>query len=71
MAQSGSAQSATSQPVMIGAEDLPLHCPTSHTALWNMHPRVFLDIKDTGSAQCPYCGAAYQLKPGVAAGHGH
>ncbi|WP_106226044.1 zinc-finger domain-containing protein [Jezberella montanilacus] len=56
---------------MVGSEDLPLHCPTNSTPVWDMHPRVFLDIVDTGSAQCPYCGAKYQLKPGVSAGHGH
>ena len=71
MAQSGSAASTTLDPIMVGSEDLPLHCPTNSTPVWDMHPRVFLDIVDTGSAQCPYCGAKYQLKPGVSAGHGH
>jgi uncharacterized Zn-finger protein len=27
--------------------------------VWNQHPRVFLDVVDTGSAQCPYCGTRY------------
>ncbi|MBY4895446.1 zinc-finger domain-containing protein [Cupriavidus sp. AU9028] len=55
----------TVQAVEIGAEDLPLHCPTPNTPAWNYHPRVFLDIGDTGQAKCPYCGTVYKLKEGV------
>ena len=63
---------AQGQAVMVTADDLPLHCPTSSTPLWNMHPRVFLDITKTGKAQCPYCGTHYALTPGtVLTGHGH
>jgi len=43
-------------------EDLPLHCPMDGMSLWNSHPRVFLDVKSTGHAVCPYCGAEYTLK---------
>ena len=57
-------------PVIVEAGDLPLHCPSSRSPLWSMHPRVFLDIVDTGSAKCPYCGTEYKLAEGVAA-HGH
>ncbi|HEY7985754.1 MAG TPA: zinc-finger domain-containing protein, partial [Methylophilaceae bacterium] len=42
--------------IEITAKDLPLHCPTDEVALWCSHPRVFLDIADTGHAMCPYCG---------------
>jgi uncharacterized Zn-finger protein len=31
-------------------------------ALWNSHPRVYLDVVDTGWAKCGYCGAEYTLK---------
>jgi len=41
--------------------DLPLSCPTPDMALWNSHPRVYLPIEKTGRAQCPYCGANYEL----------
>ncbi len=41
--------------------DLPLHCPTSSMSRWDSHPRVFLDIKKSGEAKCPYCGALYIL----------
>ena len=42
---------------------LPLSCPTPEMALWNSHPRVYLPIQDEADhkAQCPYCGAQYQL----------
>lgn len=52
--------------IEITAADLPLHCPTRQVALWASHPRVFLDITETGQAACPYCGARYRLKQGEA-----
>lgn len=42
--------------------DLPVHCPLPGMSLWNSHPRVFLPLKETGEARCPYCGALYILK---------
>jgi uncharacterized Zn-finger protein len=27
--------------------------------LWNSHPKVFLQIEETGATKCPYCGAEY------------
>lgn len=48
----------------VSAKDLPLHCPTKEVALWASHPRVFLDIAQTGQAICPYCGTRYTLKAG-------
>jgi uncharacterized Zn-finger protein len=60
----------TASVVEIGAEDIPLHCPTGNTPAWNYHPRVFLDVADTGEVKCPYCGTVYKLKPGtVLKGH--
>jgi uncharacterized Zn-finger protein len=38
--------------------------------VWNQHPRVFLDVVDTGSAQCPYCGTRYVYQ-GASAVSGH
>jgi uncharacterized Zn-finger protein len=46
----------------ITEKDLPLSCPSPVMALWNSHPRVYLDIEDTGWAKCGYCGAEYTLK---------
>lgn len=50
--------------IEVSAKDLPLHCPTKEVALWCSHPRVFLDIAETGHAMCPYCGTRYRLKAG-------
>jgi uncharacterized Zn-finger protein len=41
--------------------DLPLSCPMPGMYLWNSHPKVYLPVKDTGQAKCPYCGADYFL----------
>ncbi|WP_092483083.1 zinc-finger domain-containing protein [Candidatus Ichthyocystis hellenicum] len=46
------------QPIEVSPSDLPLHCPQSQE-LWNLHPRVFLDVEKTGQATCPYCGQNY------------
>ncbi|MGE5167374.1 MAG: zinc-finger domain-containing protein [Deltaproteobacteria bacterium] len=41
--------------------DLPLSCPMPGMSLWNSHPKVYLPVEATGTAQCPYCGAVYTL----------
>lgn len=41
-------------------DDLPLACPTPQMTLWNMHPKVYLALKN-GEATCPYCGTKYIL----------
>ena len=61
---------ACAAPVMLDAHDLPAFCPNKTMALWNQHPKVFLDVATTGAAMCPYCGTQYRLKGG-AAQHGH
>jgi uncharacterized Zn-finger protein len=43
-------------------KDLPLSCPGLGMTLWNSHPRVYLDVEQTGWAKCGYCGAEYTLK---------
>ncbi len=65
------APAVAQEPVLLGAEDLPLYCPGPKAPLWSMHPRVYLDVVDTGSARCPYCSAEYRLKPGTELKHGH
>jgi uncharacterized Zn-finger protein len=44
--------------------ELPLNCPTPHTALWASHPRVYLPIDESadGRTRCPYCGTIYILE---------
>ncbi len=56
--------------VVLEAKDLPAFCPNPAMPVWSSHPRVFLDVVDTGEAKCPYCGTVYRLKPGSVV-HGH
>jgi len=55
--------------VEVQASDLPLHCPTSGTPVWRMHPRVFLDVTKAGEMLCPYCGTQYVYKGAAPKGH--
>ena len=56
--------------VHVKPQDLPVFCPNPAMPLWSSHPRVFLDVADSGEARCPYCGTAYVLDGGpVPAGH--
>lgn len=48
--------------IKVTRKDLPLSCPRPEDKVWNMHPRVYLPIEDTGEAICPYCGAHYRLE---------
>ena len=45
----------------VRAADLPLCCPMPGMYLWNSHPKVYIPIKETGEAKCPYCGALYYM----------
>jgi len=53
---------AQQRSVEVTEHDLPFHCPTPSTPVWNMHPRVFLDVAKSGESLCPYCGARYVFK---------
>jgi uncharacterized Zn-finger protein len=59
----------TETVVEITADDLPLHCPTPRTPVWSYHPRVFLDVADSGEIRCPYCSTLYILKGPRRRGH--
>ena len=56
--------------IEVEAKDLPIFCPNPRMPLWSSHPRVFLDIEETGRASCPYCGTRYRLAGGPRKG-GH
>jgi uncharacterized Zn-finger protein len=57
-------------PVSVKPADLPVFCPNKAMPLWSSHPRVFLDIAETGETMCPYCGTRYKLDGGPLKG-GH
>ena len=63
----GTPESATL--VEVTERDLPLHCPTPQTQVWNYHPRVFLDVAEAGEIRCPYCSTLYVYKGAKPAGH--
>ena len=57
--------------VAVQPKDLPVHCPNPAMPLWSSHPRVYLDLGESGEASCPYCGTRYRLKGGVGPGGHH
>ena len=64
---------ATQQSTAIELEgkDLPVHCPNPKMPVWSSHPRVYLELTETGKAMCGYCGTRYRLKPGTLRGGHH
>ncbi|WP_345795684.1 zinc-finger domain-containing protein [Castellaniella sp. MT123] len=57
-------------PIVVGAEDLPVFCPGPKSPLWSMHPRTYIEVVKNGVAKCQYCGAEYVLRDGDHP-HGH
>jgi uncharacterized Zn-finger protein len=48
--------------IEVKASELPVHCPTEGSSLWNSHPRVYIPVQENGGqAKCPYCGATFKL----------
>ena len=45
--------------------------PKADMKVWNTHPRVYLDVAQSGAAKCPYCGTVYKLKEGEHFAGGH
>ena len=54
----------TEAACIVKAEDLPVFCPNPAMPLWSSHPRVYLDIDESGEARCPYCSTLYRLDAG-------
>jgi len=54
-------QSNAESMVEVTQADLPLHCPTPDSPLWNSHPRVFIPLEESDECKCPYCGTVYRL----------
>ena len=63
--------------VELSAKDLNgnggIFCPSpkADMKLWNNHPRIYLDIAQSGAAKCPYCGTVYKLREGEHFGGSH
>jgi len=64
-----SASAQQQRTVEVTERDLPLECPTLSTPVWNLHPRVFLDVAKSGELLCPYCGTHYVYKGAAPKGH--
>lgn len=47
--------------VEVTRDELPIHCPTPDSSLWNSHPRVFIPLHETPQASCMYCGTVFRL----------
>lgn len=63
--------------IELAARDLNVNggifCPSPRAdmKLWNNHPRVYLDVAQSGAAKCPYCGTVYKLREGEHFGGHH
>jgi uncharacterized Zn-finger protein len=62
MEKTSNNQACTKSRYEVSLADLPLSCPTKEMRVWDAHPRVYLPIKETGRAVCPYCDAEFILK---------
>lgn len=47
--------------VEVTRDELPIHCPTPGSTLWDSHPRVYIPLEDSPEATCSYCGTVYRL----------
>ena len=47
--------------VEVTRDELPIHCPTPDSSLWDSHPRVFIPLNESPEATCSYCGTVYRL----------
>lgn len=62
MNQSATKKSAnTEKTYQVNSSDLPISCPTDDMKTWDSHPKVYLEMDETGKATCQYCGAQFIL----------
>ena len=48
--------------VEVKLDDLPIHCPTTGSSLWDSHPQVYIPVEENGGeARGPYCGTMFKL----------
>ncbi len=58
---SNTAKAQAERRVEVSRDERPICCPRPGEEVWNMHPRVYIDMKD-GEGVCPYCGTRYLIK---------
>lgn len=54
-------QPNTQTLVEVTSDELPVHCPTADSSLWNSHPRVYIPLDEAPEASCSYCGTVFRL----------
>tara|TARA_R110000868_G_scaffold380784_1_gene646838 strand:+ start:11696 stop:11920 length:225 start_codon:yes stop_codon:yes gene_type:complete len=45
----------------VTSHDLPVSCPMPDMPLWSSHPKVYMQLMETGTAVCSYCDAKFVL----------
>jgi len=48
--------------IYVSPKDFPIHCPTSDSNTFSLHPRVFLNMDKKKEVSCPYCGKTFRLR---------
>ena len=48
--------------IKVSKNQLPACCPPKDQAHWNQHPRVYLELSESKTASCPYCGNKFELE---------
>jgi len=61
-------QSNSRTHIDVTRDELPMHCPTPDSSLWNSHPRVYIPLEDAPEATCAYCGTVFRLVEGKTGG---
>jgi uncharacterized Zn-finger protein len=56
-----SPQQHVSSYYKVKRDELPAACPRDGEDIASLHPRVFLSFDKNGHAECPYCGARFEL----------
>jgi len=62
MNQSVTKKSAnTEKTYHVNSSDLPVSCPSRDMSTWDSHPKIYMEMSESGEAVCQYCGAQYIL----------
>ncbi|WP_444995445.1 zinc-finger domain-containing protein [Aliikangiella sp. IMCC44359] len=55
-------QKTHKQVIKVSKDALPACCPPKDQEHWNLHPRVYLDLKNAAGDDCPYCGNHFEIE---------